>query len=85
VVDEFAFLGEEARGSIPALLRAAAGDLRRIVGWLHHLPAERSSSRMALMLIVGSSPMVEGISFFAATRSGLVLVAVMSIIFAGEA
>jgi hypothetical protein len=40
---------------------------------------------MALMLIVGSSPMVEGISFFAATRSGPVLVAVMSIIFAGEA
>ncbi|MDP9018943.1 MAG: GNAT family N-acetyltransferase [Candidatus Eremiobacteraeota bacterium] len=34
VVDEFGFGDLEGRGRIPALLRSAAGDLRRIVGWL---------------------------------------------------
>jgi GNAT superfamily N-acetyltransferase len=34
VLDEFGFANEEAREAIPGLLRAAAGDLRRIVGWL---------------------------------------------------
>jgi hypothetical protein len=46
-------------------------------------PGERSSSRMALMLILGSSPMVEGIpAFFAAARFGIAIIGVMSIIFA---
>jgi GNAT superfamily N-acetyltransferase len=34
VVDEFGFAGTAAAAAIPALLRAAAGDLRRIGGWL---------------------------------------------------
>lgn len=34
VVDEFGFADHEGRSRIPALLRSAAGDLRRIVGWL---------------------------------------------------
>ena len=33
-VDEFGCAGTEAAGMIPPLLRAAAGDLRRIIGWL---------------------------------------------------
>jgi GNAT superfamily N-acetyltransferase len=34
VVSEFGFAGASAAEAIPALLRAAAGDLHRIVGWL---------------------------------------------------
>ena len=34
VCDEFGFDGDEGRARIPALLRAAAGDLGRIGGWL---------------------------------------------------
>lgn len=41
------------------------------------------SSRTALLLILGSSPMVEGIpAFFAAVKYGPVLIAVMSVVFA---
>lgn len=39
VADEFAFADERGREVIPALLRCAAGDLRRIVGWLPPSPA----------------------------------------------
>ncbi|MGP8100290.1 MAG: GNAT family N-acetyltransferase [Candidatus Cybelea sp.] len=34
VVDEYGHAGEESAALIPPLLRAAAGDLRRIIGWL---------------------------------------------------
>jgi len=34
VVDEYGFASESSAATIPALLRAAAGDLRRIAGWL---------------------------------------------------
>jgi len=34
VVNEFGFAGTSAAEAIPALLRAAAGDLHRVVGWL---------------------------------------------------
>lgn len=34
VVDEYGFADEEAALTIPSLMRAAAGDLRRIIGWL---------------------------------------------------
>lgn len=34
IVDEFGFADESASQTVPALLRAAAGDLRRILGWL---------------------------------------------------
>ena len=39
VVDEFAFAGERNAHLIPPLLRAAAGDLRKITGWLPPSPA----------------------------------------------
>lgn len=42
-----------------------------------------ASSRTALLLIVGSSPMIEGIpAFFAAARFGPALLAAMSVVFA---
>jgi GNAT superfamily N-acetyltransferase len=34
VLDEFAYTGDEGFDAIPALVRCAAGDLRRIGGWL---------------------------------------------------
>jgi predicted N-acetyltransferase YhbS len=34
VFDEFGFSGDDAAAIVPALLRAAAGDLRRVAGWL---------------------------------------------------
>ena len=34
VVDDYAFDGEPGRAILPALLRAGAGDLRRVGGWL---------------------------------------------------
>lgn len=34
VVDEYGYADDRAAAAVPALLRAAAGDLRRIVGWL---------------------------------------------------
>ncbi len=34
IIDEFGVADDEAAALLPALLRAAAGDLRRIVGWL---------------------------------------------------
>ena len=48
----------------------------------HDAPA-RPGSRMALVLILGSSPMVEGIpAFFAAGRYGIWLIVLMSVMFA---
>lgn len=38
VLDDFAYDGEEGRAKLPALLRAAAGDLRRVAGWLPPSP-----------------------------------------------
>jgi hypothetical protein len=39
VVDDFAFDGDAGRNVMPALLRAGAGDLRRVGGWLPPGPA----------------------------------------------
>ncbi|HVA33934.1 MAG TPA: hypothetical protein VNG31_07275 [Candidatus Baltobacteraceae bacterium] len=48
-------------------------------------PTDRPSARMTLLLILGSSPMVEGIpAFFAAARFGARLLAVMAILFAAS-
>ena len=50
VIDEFGYDGEQGRGLLPALLRASAGDLERIRGWLPPSPARellpRGSVRM---------------------------------------
>jgi nickel/cobalt transporter (NicO) family protein len=56
----------------------------------HHEPndqvtAKKTSSRTALLLILGSSPMVEGIpAFFAAGKYGLSLILVMALVFAAS-
>jgi ABC-type nickel/cobalt efflux system permease component RcnA len=48
-----------------------------------HRHKHKTSGRMALLLVLGSSPMVEGIpAFFAASRYGATLVIIMSIAFA---
>lgn len=49
----------------------------------HHEAHDKASSRTALLLILGSSPMVEGIpAFFAAVKYGPALLAVMAVVFA---
>jgi nickel/cobalt transporter (NicO) family protein len=48
-----------------------------------HKHQHKTSARTALLLILGSSPMVEGIpAFFAASKFGISLIVVMSIVFA---
>ena len=48
-----------------------------------HVHKHKTSARTALLLILGSSPMVEGIPvFFAASRYGAGLIVVMAIVFA---
>lgn len=48
-----------------------------------HPHAQKAKNRTALLLIVGSSPMVEGIpAFFAASKYGVGLIIVMSLVFA---
>ena len=45
----------------------------------------RASARTALLLILGSSPMVEGIpAFFAASRYGVALLVLMAVVFAAS-
>ena len=57
-------------------------DLRRLIR--SHAPT-RSDSRTALLLILGSSPMVEGIpAFFAASRYGVALLVLMAVVFAAS-
>lgn len=46
------------------------------------LPRDRPNRRVALLLILGSSPMLEGIpAFFAAARFGVALLAIMAVCF----
>ena len=48
-----------------------------------HDHLHKTTARMALLLILGSSPMVEGIpAFFAAAKYGVALIAVMAVVFA---
>lgn len=54
-------------------------------GGHEHRANPAAGKRTALLLILGSSPMVEGIpAFFAASRYGLALVVVMSLVFAAS-
>lgn len=41
IVDEYGFADDAAAAAIPALLRAAAGDLRRVAGWMPPTGARR--------------------------------------------
>jgi hypothetical protein len=58
VVDEFAFADESAAIAIPALLRAAAGDLRRITGWLPPDTARRLLPKLAIRKRSRAIPMI---------------------------
>ncbi|RDS86337.1 hypothetical protein [Dyella psychrodurans] len=50
-----------------------------------HGATQKTSSRTALLLILGSSPMVEGIpAFFAAGKYGLGLIIIMALVFAAS-
>jgi predicted acetyltransferase len=48
VVDEFAFVDDDGAAALPALLRSAAGDLRKITGWLPPAPARSALPRGAV-------------------------------------
>jgi GNAT superfamily N-acetyltransferase len=47
-LDEFAYVDEEAAALVPALLRNAAGDLRKVTGWLPPAPARSVVPRGAV-------------------------------------
>lgn len=47
-LDEFAYADDEAARSVPALIRNAAGDLRKITGWLPPAPARALVPRGAV-------------------------------------
>jgi predicted N-acetyltransferase YhbS len=57
VLDEFAFTDDGA-GRIGPLLRAAAGDLRRITGWLPPDPARRFLPKLAVTRRTSAIPMI---------------------------
>jgi putative Mn2+ efflux pump MntP len=60
-----------------------AGNLAVESAPLHEHEHAPQSSRMALMLILGSSPMIEGIpAFFAASKYGVQQLAIMALVFA---
>lgn len=58
VLDEFAFADERAAALVPGLLRAAAGDLRRIIGWLPPQPARRLLQNLRVRRRDGAIPMM---------------------------
>jgi hypothetical protein len=76
VLDEFGYAGAAGRNLIPALLRYAAGDLRRIAGWLPPLPARsvlpRGSVRKRSDAILMVAPLSPGGAHFveSARQSG---------------
>jgi hypothetical protein len=47
-LDEFAYIDEEAGALVPALIRNAAGDLRKVTGWLPPAPARARVPRGAV-------------------------------------
>jgi GNAT acetyltransferase-like protein len=47
-LDEFAYVDDEAAALMPALVRNAAGDLRKITGWLPPAPARSAVPRGAV-------------------------------------
>jgi GNAT superfamily N-acetyltransferase len=47
-LDEFAYVDEEAAALVPALIRNAAGDLRKVTGWLPPAPARSVVPRGAV-------------------------------------
>ena len=47
-LDEFAYVDDEAAALVPALIRNAAGDLRKVTGWLPPSPARGAIPRGAV-------------------------------------
>ncbi|HYL26503.1 MAG TPA: GNAT family N-acetyltransferase [Candidatus Nitrosotalea sp.] len=78
ILEEFGFADDAAAAEIPALLRAAAGDLRRVIGWLppEHaraaLPklAVRKRARAILMMAPLASGAERLIATLAAEKRG---------------
>lgn len=64
VLEEFGFAGEDGARTIPALLRAAAGDLRRIMGWLPPAAARellpKGTTRKRKRAILMAAPLSRG-------------------------
>ncbi len=61
-LDEYAFDGEQGAGAMPALLRASAGDLRRIGGWLPPSPAREVLPRASVRARKGAVFMIVPLS-----------------------
>jgi predicted N-acetyltransferase YhbS len=78
LLDEYGFADDAAAAMIPALLRAAAGDLRRIIGWLPPdgvrdlLPkgTTRKRDRAILMMAPLRSPGEDLIDLISVTKRG---------------
>lgn len=75
VIDDFAFAGDDGRTRLPALLRAAAGDLRRVAAWLPPAHAREALLRGAvrarkdsIFMIAPLSP--DGRDWWRANRDG---------------
>lgn len=62
VVDEFGFADDSAAAVVPALLRAAAGDLRRIIGWLPPGGARELLPKLAVRKRIRAVPMAAPLS-----------------------
>ena len=62
VVDDFAYDGDDGRALLPALLRTAAGDLRRVGGWLPPSPAREVLARSSVRARKTAITMVAPIS-----------------------
>jgi hypothetical protein len=76
VVDDFAFEGEAGRAIVPALLRAGAGDLRRVGGWLPPSPARdvlpRASVRARKKAVLMIAPVSRlGRAWWAQNKDGM--------------
>jgi hypothetical protein len=66
-LDEFAYVDEEAAALVPALIRNAAGDLRKVTGWLPPAPARSLIPRGAVRARRTAVAMVLPLSGAAAT------------------
>lgn len=67
VLDEFAFVDDAAAESIPALTRSAAGDLRKVSGWLVPTPARKVLPRGAVRARKTAVAMIAPLSLAART------------------
>jgi hypothetical protein len=68
VVDEFAYTGDDGFDAVPALLRSAAGDLRKVTGWLPPDIARTALPRGAVRKRKSAIAMIAPLSTLARTR-----------------